>query len=158
MSFQVDIEPTTWHAWVELPDGRIIDWNDGMPTEEQYMTHDSRSKSKLKRPFKPVYEELTDPGIIQSLKNQQNDAIKQWLAYSLKNWPNKSFLDKWQPNEDQCLINAFVAWKKHGGRIVFGKFGWMKSDGTAYFEFDGQTAEELMAEILREFKSGRLKE
>ena len=153
-SFHVEIEPITLHAWVELPNRTIVDWNNGMPTQLQIDVHDSTSNIKLARPFKPVYSEEVDPQMLQTLVDKQRRAVGQWAEFSIKRWPGKSFLATWKPAENQCLINSFVASKQQSGRVVFGKFGWMRQDGSVYFEFDGQTQEEMLSEILRSlFKS-----
>jgi hypothetical protein len=130
MSFSCNIEPTTWHAWVELPDGKIIDWNNGMPSKLQVTVHDKETTSKFKKPFEPIYEEVKDPRVLKKLKDQQKEAVKQWVAYSIKRWPKESFIDKWVPEEDQCLINSYFANKKFGGKVGFGKFGWKRMDGS----------------------------
>ena len=152
MAFNVNIEPTSWHSWVKLPDGKIIDWNAGLPTKLQVSTHDSFSKTKLKSPFEPVYEEVTDPLVLETLQAQQKDAVTQWVAYSLKTWPFETFVETWQAQENQCLINSFIASKKNVGRIMFGKFGWKRNDGSVYFEYDGKSPEEMMADILEMFR------
>jgi hypothetical protein len=150
MSFRVDVEPTTWHAWVVLSTREILDWNGGMPTELQASVHDLMGHSPLKRPFEPVYEELFELDVLEELFDKQQRVVAQWLGYAMTHFPGVSFTNAWTQTQNQCLINSYVTCaqnKARGARVAFGRFGWRRADDSVYFEFDGKAPEEQVREF-----------
>jgi hypothetical protein len=108
------------HFWVER-DGKIID--------PEFSKDDAFIRSFNNTTKEKKYHEA--PEIVQKV-------FCAILTKHMSIFDAKELVDlckTYTPAFAQCHLNAFIEWKKNGGRLVFGSQGYVKKSGGVWWEY-----------------------
>jgi len=127
------------HAWVELEDGTILDYdNNNVDYASVRSTNGLTEKQhyhKLsKHVNKQVYRELVKKVIMPYMRDIKKNNSRIDFKDTKELWRYCEQLEIACPS-GHCFFRAYVYQKKFGGKIQIGSMGWENPKGEIWWEF-----------------------
>jgi len=132
------------HFWVEK-DGQIMDFD--FSDDDEYIRVANNTTKEKKYHEAPEIVQKIFIGMVEkslSFELQKMKIIKKsrYMCFNYEDLVEKASksddkkeLEEFKPQFECCYLNAYKNWKENGGRLVFGSQGYVKKDGSVWWEY-----------------------